>query len=335
MSHVQNIRQRFEALNLNSSDIVSLTADISPLKAVQKQLFRRSATLFEFSTSNHHNNNGNNSSEADSDNKEDVIFIRQHSDDSNSSYKSLRRSQAFRLDVQKKPSLATKPTTSKLKRQNAVKYQASPNSKTIFDDEKFLTSSDTIKKALKQPLPLGPAPKKPPRTFADSPRTSPMKENNNIVDDIEKSKIIDSNKQDSSILRICDHEKRSTTLPKSFEKKDDKKGISSFLNCIISPCSIDPIYYEQVKLERNRRRDDEKIYMEPYEHLNFMTENPKKTEELHYLCTNLIDQTNNNSSYSPNDKKNRSFLDNSNTETSDIESYEKVDWQTLYFACYF
>lgn len=326
MNHVQMIRKRFEDL---SSEIDSLV-DFPLLRNKankQSDLFKRSATLIEFNSSR--KREFETSSEIQQQKKDKPFdFQRQHSDNSNSSYKSVRRSQAFRLDVVDKPNLAksSSPTTSKLRRQNAIKYNFSPNN----DEIKYLTSSDTIKKALKQPLPQGPAPKKPPRTFAASPKTSPINDGNNLLSDIEK---LTNQFNSNSIQKISvnNFDRRTRTLP-----KDDKKSISSFLNCIISPCdAIDPIYYEQIKHERKLNKESEDIYMEPYEHLQHMmstsTDSNNKTE-LHYMCTSLIDdQINNNNSSINIIDIDRSFPDNN--KDSDIESYEKVDWQKLFFAC--
>ncbi|CAG9807774.1 unnamed protein product [Chironomus riparius] len=324
MNHVQMIRKRFEDLNLNS-EIDSLV-DFTPLRDKANrpsELFKRSATLIEFSSSR--NREFQTSPEIQQKDKP-FSFQRQHSNNSNSSYKSVRRSQAFRLDVDK-PNLAksASPTsTSKLRRQNAIKYNFSPN-KTQFEELQYLSSSETIKKALKQPLPKGPAPKKPPRTFAESPKTSPINDDNNLLSDIEK--LTNQFNSNSIQISVNNFDRRTRTLPKTIDKKDDKKGISSFLNCIISPCSIDPIYYEQIKHERKlNSMENEDIYMEPYEHLQHMknSTDPNNKTELHYLCTNLIDdQTNNNTSISPIDID-RSFLD-SNKDSSDIESYEKIN----------
>ena len=334
MNHVQMIRKRFEDLNLNS-EIDSLV-DFTPLRDKSRRptdLFKRSATLIEFSSSR--KRDFESSPEIQEKDKQPFNFQRQHSNSSNSSYKSVRRSQAFRLDVDK-PNVtkSSSPTTSKLRRQNAIKYNFSPN-KAQVDELQYLASSETIKKALKQPLPQGPAPKKPPRTFAASPKTSPTNDDNNFISDIEK--LTSKFNSDSVQISVNNLDKRTRTLPKTFDnKKDDnnKKGISSFLNCIISPCSIDPIYYEQIKHEQklNSMVDNEEIYMEPFEHFHHSkpsSPESNNTTELHYLCTNLIDQTNNNTtSISPIDID-RSFLD-SNKDTSDIESYEKVDWQKLF-----
>jgi hypothetical protein len=333
MNHVQLIRKRFEELNL-ASDIDSLVnLRDSPLRDKESRPFKRSATLIEFSSSSR-NREFQTSPEIQQKDKP-FNFERQHSNNSNSSYKSVRRSQAFRLDVDK-PNLAksSSPTTSKLRRQNAIKYNFSPN-KTQFDELQYLASSETIKKALKQPLPEGPAPKKPPRTFAASPKTSPINDDNNLLRDLEKiTNQFASNNVRISVNNIDNN--RNRTLPKTADKKDDKKGISSFLNCIISPCSIDPIYYEQIRHERKlNSKENEDIYMEPYEHLSHMNNSADANNktELHYLCTNLIDQTNNNTSINSPIDIDRSFLD-SNKDSSDIESYEKVDWQKLFFACF-
>lgn len=171
--------------------------------------------------------------------------------DSNS--KSVRRRGAFRLE--KKPEVVKSP----VKERNCE-----------FDDElQYLATSETIKKALKQPLPQGTPPKKPPRTFASTPLSSPIVE----VKEFPPSPV--------------------KTMPKL------KDGIK-FLNCIISPCSIDPIYYEQIKAEKrkmlqsdedNETEEEEQIYMEPTLHKFDVVTKKEKPEELHYMCTNIIDQT--------------------------------------------
>lgn len=329
MSHVQNIKKRFENLNL-SSEIDSLV-DIAPLRVksgLQNNSFQRSATLFEFGSPNK-----SDKSNEDEDSRDENPFQRQNSD-SSSSYKSLRRSQAFRLDIQRKPNLAvtkTTPTssTTKLKRHNAIKYVSPQNKFPQFDEIQYLATSETIKKALNKPLPQGPAPKKPPRTFTSSPKTSPVEETVKLCDDLEKVTI-----QQNVYKSKINDARRVRTLPKASEKRSDKRGISSFLNCIIQPCSIDPIYYEQTVQERRQRIDsqsEEKIYMEPYEHLNFMKSQPEdaspKTEELHYMCTDIIDQSSNSIQPISQNDINRCSHEVTSPESSDLESYEKVHIQ--------
>lgn len=294
MNQVQILKSRFEKLN-NSSEITD-ALDLTPIRVKKEpQLkFARSATCIDFSKFR--------LSEVKKDpvkntaDKPAIVrpqppptFQRQLSNSSNTSQKSIRRSPAFRFDAHCRPSIVKNVTKDELdKRKTELEY---------------LQSSVTIKKALMRPLPQGSPPKKPPRMFL-SPQTvkadSPPKESR-----LQKLKI------------------SPNTLPKqSPGRSDDKKAISSFLNCIISPCSIDPIYYEQIRREQKQPREEpEQIYMEPYAHLHKDFQNNVK-EELHYMCTDLngsADFNGNSPSKDDADDHRRSSL-----EASDIEDYEKA-----------
>jgi hypothetical protein len=186
----------------------------------ESQAFRRSATLMDFSEFQLSG--------------EKAQFQRQ---DCNS--KSVRRRGAFRLE--KKPDVLKSPA----KRCEEVKEE----------ELQYLATSETIKQALKQPLPVGSPPKKPPRTFAATPLSSPVVEVKDIV-------------------------------PKSSKIADGMK----LLNCIIAPCTVEPIYYEQITGNSHDDDDDEQIYMEPTLHrpIDVVTKK-QQPQELHYMCTNLID----------------------------------------------
>jgi hypothetical protein len=166
----------------------------------------------------------------------------------------------------------------------------------------------TIKKALMRPLPKGSPPKKPPRMFlSPTPGKTDSPPPESLQSRIQKLKI------------------SPNTLPKkTTAKTDDKKAISSFLNCIISPCSIDPIYYEQIRREqREKREQPEQIYMEPFAHLQKDFQNNIKSpkEELHYMCTDLNTSSDFNGNSSKNDLEDQR---RSSLEASDIEDLEKV-----------
>lgn len=288
MNQVQILKSRFENLNsdINSLDLSSLRQKSSP----PIKTFSRSATCIDFSKFRLEDI-------AKDPVKEEQVkpqFQRQSSNSSSSSYKSIRRSPAFRFDAQTRPSV--------------IKSIVAPVKRVEMDELEYLSTSATIKKALMKPLPTGSPPKKPPRTFL-SPQYPKKNETEPVAERFKKLKI------------------SPNTLPKKTTKTDEKKPLGSFLNCIISPCSIDPIYYEHIKNEQAlKQRADESIYMEPFAHLkndfainnnNSSNKSPRAQEELHYMCTVLDPQTMDSNGNSTKDE-------NASFEASDIEDYEKV-----------
>ncbi|KAG5667811.1 hypothetical protein PVAND_015780 [Polypedilum vanderplanki] len=255
MNHVQAIKNQFERLNVSDAAAPQLRETSHEIKS-----FKRAATLMDFSS---FQLNGEASTK--------IQFQRQ---DSNS--KSVRRRGAFRLE--KKPDVVKSPKLT--------------NNCDIEEELQYLATSETIKKALRQPLPQGSPPKKPPRTFASTPLNSPIAEVKEFVPTPTKTttKLIDGMK---------------------------------FLNCIISPCSIDPIYYEQIKAERRQQvisdddeEEEEQIYMEPsLQKFDVVTK--KEPEELHYMCTNIIDQNF--------DTNESSSLESFTNDSNEVQSYNKLN----------
>lgn len=294
MNQVQLLKNRFEKLNSHDTNIESLDIG-APLRAKSEPpiKFNRAVTCIDFSKLN--------VKETPKAKEEPPPkFQRQTSNtsaSSASSYISIRRSPAFRFDAQTRPSVV-----------KSVLKDAPVKQQPELDELEYLSTSATIKKALLKPLPTGSPPKKPPRTFL-SPQFP---------------KKIDT---ESTPVQIQLHKPRVSpnTLPKKAEKTEGRKPqIGSFLNCIISPCSIDPIYYEHIRNEQRLKRQEESIYMEPFAHLqkDFANNNAAsspKSEDLHYMCT-VLDPTpadvNGNASR---EEKRRASL-----ESSDLEDYEKV-----------
>lgn len=303
MNQVQKLKNQFEKLNSNIESL-DLTHPIVRAKSEPPTNFTRAATCIDFSKIR--------LKEVPKDAvREETTkpqFQRQLSNSSNSSYKSIRRSPAFRFDGQTRPSIVKNVT-----KEDPVKK------KTEIDELQYLSTSATIKKALLKPLPTGSPPKKPPRTFL-SPQFPKKQRSREASPELLQTQI--------QRLRIS-----PKTLPKKVTKTGDKKAISSFLNCIISPCAIDPIYYEQIKNERHQNRDaDETIYMEPYAHLkkdfaNNIQSSPTENEELHYMCTVLDPQPADVNGNLP--KDDQKDLKRSSLETSDIEDYDKVNVKSM------
>lgn len=149
--------------------------------------------------------------------------------------------------------------------------------------ESTIVLTDTLRKALKQPLPDGPPPRKPPRTFE-----SPIRE----VKDIE------SNEGNENI---------GLDLNKNNEDLSNKTNIKSSLNNF--PCSpYNPIYDTVITEEEDTNKDNtdiknkfnsesiskslnpsEHIYMEPFGHLK-LQQNIKKFENSDQ-SENVLNQT--------------------------------------------
>lgn len=375
MNHVQNqkyvqtVRKIFENQDLQTlRDFPSITIRNHKDPFQDNNRFKRSQTLIDFSKFNNNNNNNHTISGDDESNHGETgkrddrkaeknqnsverinlndsqrRFERQNSDNSETSYRSIRRSPAFRRAEAEKKKPVTPPKSIKLTRQNPV-----VTVKKQIDELEYLATSDTIKKALKSPLPLGPPPAKPPRIFA---ATSPANLSQNKPINLEKETLqVQSATHNKIKLEL---ENKLLIKPKILPKKkaEEKKGIGTLLQCIITPCSIDPIYKETIlreQAQKQRAFSEEKIYMEPFAHLDkdFATNDnsfntklvessspssSSKTEELHYMCTNILDQTNNNFHNNPyhqdsSGDSRRSSFDFSYSSDVDMmnESFDKV-----------
>lgn len=379
MSHVSKVRKIFENQdNLQSlPDFPSITIrNHNNQDPFHTSRFKRSQTLIDFSK---FNNNRNISGDDDESNgetdKRDHVeeknqnsverkflneshshrFERQNSDNSETSYRSIRRSPAFRRADAEKKKPVTPPKSTKLTRQNPitpVKIDHQTVEKTLkpqIDELEYLATSDTIKKALKSPLPQGPAPKKPPRVFAIASPVNLSHRTINLEDlevEQESPKVVQSSMHKNVKLELEKQLiKPKIIIPKKKKVEQEKKGIATLLQCIITPCSIDPIYKETIRREQAQKQRvfcEEEIYTEPFAHLdkdfdnNFNTKmaessspsssSTTKTEELHYMCTNILDQTNNNFHHESSEDSRRSSFDYSYSSDVDMvnESFDKV-----------
>lgn len=186
---------------------------------------------------------------------------------------SIRRTPAFR--VGEKPIKAVASIVSKTVPEEDVPEKIDKLLKRSVDNDKFLQPgiTDTLKAALRQPLPQGPPPKKPPRAF-ESP-----KENINTIqlfeDKILKEKLESKERTDFS--------NNNTVLKSDVDKKPSKNysAQSNLLSCI--RCTT-PIYDVVVPHTKDNRQDSsvtsnktnpsEHIYMEPFSHLkDFVAKN--------------------------------------------------------------
>lgn len=284
---VQLIKDRFEKLE---TDLEPLDVSTLRVKKQPKAYFQRSATCIDFSKLNL-NENGKTTTEAENQvPKQNRFhqFQRQSSNSSTSSNKSIRRSPAFRLEKHNKPSL--KPS----KVQSKDPVIAKPAIDLIIDEDEYLRTSETIKKALKNPLPLGPPPKKPPRTF-----DSPIRDIS-IVEELEKRSIEMEPVEEPQLqhkIHFLENNLKITTKtlpqPKKRSKSEDKNSFGSFLKCIAMPCQqTDSIYYDRIETNSYDKPDDEQIYMEPFQHLHnkdwMNNKNNPKNDELHYMVSKAL-----------------------------------------------
>ncbi len=176
---------------------------------------------------------------------------------------SIRRSPAFR--VLEKPikavvaSIATKTVP-----EEDVPEKMEKLLKRTVDDKKFLQSgiTDTLKAALRQPLPSGPPPKKPPRAF-ESP-----KEDINTIQLFEE-KLLTEKKNESN-----DYWREERTGLKSNATKKSSKNHSTSSNLLSCIRCTTPIYDAVVPHNSadtftvpTKSNPTEHIYMEPFSHL--------------------------------------------------------------------
>lgn len=266
-SYVKTLKQKFEELD-KKRFIEPLNLDITSLQINKKEPkfnYQRSATCISFNR----NNNVD---------KEKVEYPKQENqtDDNNrfqrhcqnSSGRSIRRSPAFRLDQQDKPNYS---------RNVDVKEIVS-----VLDEAEYLKKSDTIRRALLSPLPKGPPPKKPPRTFE-----KPIRDLNCI--DTPASSKIEQIKRNFQLHTESQIDRNKHNSKKSTKFNNEKRAFGKLFGCIV-PCH-DPIYYERINSRNNS--DEEQIYMEPYEHLknkdwvNNHNSQVTNNSELHYMYTVL------------------------------------------------
>lgn len=277
---VKSIKSKFESLSsLESLDISGALLNSAKSKPFVK--FQRSATSLDLFTANkpksvvNHkqmlvtnkssnirrqssdislskcDNRSTKASSALKEIKENVeqvdLLVRQTNDSSKRS--SIRRSPAFRVGEKPIKAIAAKAT-------KTVSEEHSPEKvdkllKRSVDDDKFMQPgiTDTLKAALRQPLPSGPPPKKPPRLF-------------------------ESPKEDISTIQLFEEQslRERIGLKSEANEKSTKNQSSNLLSCI--RCTT-PIYDAVVTHSDDiivngsgpKSNISEHIYMEPFSHL--------------------------------------------------------------------
>lgn len=147
MNQVQQLRQHFEKLKVPNRSLIELEklpkTQTPPVKAASSPfigLFKRSKTSIEITRK------CDNTAEAD----KDLLN------------KCLKRSPAFRYNQDRtRASIHSHPSAKSVEKRVRT-------FETMSDEVQYLASSETIKKALSKPLPVGRPPPKPPRVFASN-----------------------------------------------------------------------------------------------------------------------------------------------------------------------
>lgn len=292
-SRVQSIKNKFENLKcVQSPNAPHMNCANEWPKTNKKNNFRRSATSIDFLKNRSAENSSNKSvdliseiitkssavvSDDDSDTlrplkeiKENIgtRFNRHTNDPVKRS--SIRRSPAFRVGDKTSKSVLLKNNATPAKN-NKEPIEIPKNHDESQNGFSDVGLTDTLKAVLKQPLPSGPPPKKPPRTFADAKTSSHKVFNRNKSNETSDiiNKNIRKNLQRNGVFR------NEKTEIKPTAKKLIKNNI---LKCI--PCSSVPIY-DVVKSQRQSEVIEnnfhpkttlvtqavEHMYMEPFAHL--------------------------------------------------------------------
>lgn len=139
--------------------------------------------------------------------------------------------------------------------------------------------TDTLKAALKQPLPTGPPPKKPPRAFLDSP--SPKEELSTISmfeAAAESTSIPFINNKLKSKIKFLQNNLHLNKCIESRPPLSPPHTSNSIFGCIPS-CTATAVYdsvriYSDEVIKEKPDNPAEHIYMEPYGHLKAVPESP-------------------------------------------------------------
>lgn len=225
-SRVKSLLSKFEN-NLNGLNLEQSTNPTRPSFFT----FKRSATCIDFNKLQSGNDNENNKN-IKNEIKSDSSFDRPTSENSKRG-SIIRRSPAFRLHKNEKPAIG------KAKDEKRHQHQLAPPS-ILPSDYAYL--SGTLRKALKQPLPIGPPPKKPPRTFE-----SPIKE-------IVPLPTLESSEESSN----SSSNQNLTKIPE-ISSIESKKSAESSRDC-------ENHYYDTVSSVSYQDESEEPIYSEPVIH---------------------------------------------------------------------
>lgn len=203
---------------------------------------------------------------------------------------SIKRSPAFRVGDKHsptgRPKIISPANVTQPVPNNELSERIESLLKRTVDDSKIIYQpgiTDTLKAALKQPLPTGPPPKKPPRAFLDSP--SPKEELSTIslfesavgtASETTSIPVVINNKLKSKIKFLQNNLQLKTCI-ESRPPLSPPHTSNSIFGCIPS-CTATAVY-DSVRIYSDENdiagkpdNPAEHIYMEPYGHLKTVPE---------------------------------------------------------------
>lgn len=201
---------------------------------------------------------------------ENKPFLRQTDDIRRASIKRSpafreRSSQRVKSSAPNPPIAQSKPSAALFDQQVEEAIRRNPN----------VNLTDTLKKALCQPLPLGPPPKKPPRASFDKPLPPAPSESPPPKIEVIQISSKPSNGSATAVRQVAS-DKISTFVD------------NNFLSCF--SCAVKEPIYDAVAREP--------IYMQPFGHLKkdgigngacASKHNDDNSTDLHYMCTSISD----------------------------------------------
>lgn len=250
---------------------------------------------------------------------------------------SIKRSPAFRVGDKSNKAVVQKVTPT-IPKEFTTKFDDLLK-RSVTDSQKLQEAglTDTLKAVLKQPLPTGPPPKKPPRTFADKPPTQtnspPLTKKiqnkinfleNNLVLKAAQSKRTNRTK-DKNVLGLlncipCSSPIYDTTQYQSFNNKptenSNNHSATSKKKQVTPTASSDNNHtnnntasnHKPLTIQKQKKSAHEHIYMEPFSHLK-TNHNPNFNVCVPEIPINATDESHHHS-----------FIKNSSSDTESLNN---------------
>lgn len=175
------------------------------------------------------------------------------------------------------------PRRASIKRSPAFRvgetHQKSPLAKSSSLNDCQLT--DTLRKALRQPLPAGPPPKKPPRLLASPSEKKPF-----------------PRPEEEEVARLCWSKKLASNVVNQLTATTRPRAATAGLLCCNNSANIyDDVagscYGETQRLleDETKKKKNEPIYMEPFQHLKTTTTVVKpQVQQRRFSMESLVDR---------------------------------------------
>lgn len=282
VKEILNKLEKFENNRIQNELRISLLHNkskaASPTKLPNSYSFQRSATCINFTKQRHSpDKSENNNDEKSLISSDDCSEFERAASENTKRCSIIRRSPAFRMDKNSKPLISLKS-----KEESEIDQQVEEDENKEKERYRITQSlppdytklSDTLKKALSKPLPLGPPPVKPKRTFASPVKeTPPIMESKPVIasNNSVKNKIEFLNKN----LKIDINQKPNAILAKSPKQEVTKSKISNIFSCIQNGTES---IYDSVG-------DDEHIYDTLVLNKSQIKKNEKNSKSLKNCCS--------------------------------------------------